>query len=222
MLGHWRSQGSQDLVFQIATSPLSKLSDVTGYTLVGLSIRYPQVADIYQVFGVDTFRFLSVFSGMAFRVPRKDEDIEYTLLPEISLIFGLSKLVRFIEVFSGCVLKVPPESVILSVIQNVDIYLSMEMSQKKFAKRLSRHYRIQTKEVWWTYRRMEEQFNGGGEKKSCGDQKKKTKARRGVSRSLDDILGPEEPEEEFSEEAVRQLVEDAEREVARSGYGTVN
>jgi hypothetical protein len=178
VLGHDRPQGAADFVFRLASPTLSDASDVLTSLLDSLTLRYPQVAEIYKIFGEETLRFLSLFGGTSFTVPKTEGDVQYTFLPEISSAFGEDLQQTFWKTFAGRALKLPPEDIVLGSIRASDIYRRMRSKDNKCVKELAAHYSISTEEVWWTYRGMEDLLGGrssgtthqGGIKEVLGEE----------------------------------------------------
>ena len=53
-----------------------------------------------------------------------------TLLPEIYDIFGKDKLLKFLDIFSGATIRVPPRKVLEDSIRDTYVYLTMEKREK--------------------------------------------------------------------------------------------
>lgn len=90
---------------------------------------------------------------------------EYSLLPELYEIFGQETLVKFLDLFSGAQITVPPRRVFEHAVRDVNIYVRMTDSRSKkrqdnTAARLADEYEISEATIRRIFSAMVEKCEG--------------------------------------------------------------
>lgn len=85
---------------------------------------------------------------------------KYTLLPELFEVFGHDNTMKFLELFGGKTLKVPPVLEMQKAFDYLGIWSSLRKSNNPTTvKRLCKRYEMSYAEVREAYRRVQDMFN---------------------------------------------------------------
>lgn len=79
---------------------------------------------------------------------------EFTLIPDLIGIFGAEATVKFIDIFSGSTIKVPPKEILQTLVRDANIYTVMKRSGEE-AKNLAQQYDISVQSVRLIFDRVE-------------------------------------------------------------------
>jgi len=85
-----------------------------------------------------------------------------TILPELYEIFGKADLLKFLDIFAGTTVEVPPKAVVENAIRDTYVYLSLEEAVDSGNKKrvqdvvgyLADRYSISRKALWNIHREM--------------------------------------------------------------------
>lgn len=166
MLGHNSYQLDKNGVFAIIPSTFSRLEAVTELLSIYMASD-PIILGIYSSLGSRVVEFLNIFGGsyLDFNPNFSEEQLKYTLMPEIKFHFGDEVVDKLYRSFSGQVIKVPNSNTIKVIVRDIDIFLNVSAEKKQLksptVKKLADHYKITPQEVYWSVKRVRKVLNGG-------------------------------------------------------------
>lgn len=80
---------------------------------------------------------------------------EYSLLPDLYEVFGEKALLKFLDIFAGCELKVPAQEQLAVLVRNVDVYIKMrDIGGDATQAALAEYYDIDGSRVRQIYREI--------------------------------------------------------------------